>query len=251
MSMTQLVIGTTLGFFAGQGLLYCLRHLYRWVLEHAPRWRIRPLTRVPAGVLVSGFVRYAPPLAVVAGLVTLGAWAVKDHFAAGRAGSHAPAVEALDPAGSGGAVADPHAAADDVAALNPPSDAPGATVSAAPLDPYSDPDFRAPPRPHHVHGAPSLKDTLLQREEAKARADLLRETQQQSARSQYDCEAALRAGKYLQAGLDVWGFAAWQLKYFPIDSYKGSTLPQCRDIKNVVDPTRLNLQSAVAQHSSS
>jgi hypothetical protein len=93
----------------------------------------------------------------------------------------------------------------------------------------------------------SLKETLLQRSEGKARADLLRETQQHLYRSQYDCEAADRAGKYLKAGLDVWGFAAWQIRYFPVDSYKGATLPECKDIKDVVDPSPLHSQSTVAQ----
>jgi hypothetical protein len=70
-------------------------------------------------------------------------------------------------------------------------------------------------------------------------------------RSQYDCEAADHANKYLKAGLDVWGFAAWQLKHFPVDSYSGATLAQCKDIKNVIDPTRLNLQSALARENHS
>jgi hypothetical protein len=93
----------------------------------------------------------------------------------------------------------------------------------------------------------SLKETLLQRSEGRARADLLRETQQHLHRSQYDCEAADRASKYIKAGLDVWGFATWQIRYFPVDSYTGATLPQCKDIQNVVDPSPSHLQSAVAQ----
>jgi hypothetical protein len=65
-------------------------------------------------------------------------------------------------------------------------------------------------------------------------------------RSQYDCEAAERAEHYLKVGLDVWGFAAWQQRYFPMDGYKGATLEQCRDIKAIV-PGSLDLQSTVAQ----
>jgi hypothetical protein len=68
-----------------------------------------------------------------------------------------------------------------------------------------------------------------------------------ASRSQYDCEAAERAGRYLKAGLDVWGFAAWQLKYFPVEGYKGATLAGCKNIPNVVDPTRPDLQSTVAR----
>src|SRR5882762_2374862 len=94
----------------------------------------------------------------------------------------------------------------------------------------------------------SLKETLLQRSEAKACAELLRGTQQRLSRSQYDCEAADRAGKYLKAGLDVWGFAAWQIRHFPMDGYKGAMLPQCKDIKDIVDhSSSVDLQSTVAQ----
>jgi hypothetical protein len=45
----------------------------------------------------------------------------------------------------------------------------------------------------------------------------------------------------------VWGFAAWQLKYFPVEGYKGATLAACKDIPNVVEPTQLDLQSTLAQ----
>ncbi|HEV8019030.1 MAG TPA: hypothetical protein VGP32_10775, partial [Steroidobacteraceae bacterium] len=113
-------------------------------------------------------------------------------------------------------------------------------------DPYTDPDFRVHRRSRRTAN-PSLKESILQRAEARARADLLTETQQHLNRSQYDCEAADRADKYLKAGLDVWGFASWQVKHFPVDGYTGATLAQCRDIKNVVDPGRLDLQSTVAQ----
>jgi hypothetical protein len=87
-------------------------------------------------------------------------------------------------------------------------------------------------RPHHAGVPPSLKETLVRRAEARARADLLRQTQEHVHRFHYDCEAAERAIKYVKAGLDVWGFARWQLKYFPIGSYKGATLPQCKDIRS-------------------
>lgn len=230
MSMAQLIIGTALGFLAAQALLYGLRQLGDWVLGDA---------------LIGGFVRYGPPLALGAALVTLGVWTIKDHLAARRAHS-ATVAEALDPARTA-APADTHAT-DEVATLasaataaNP---APSATEA---LDPYGDPDFKVPSRPHRAGGAASLKDALVQRSEAKARADLLRDVRQQRNRSQYDCEAAEHAEKYLKAGLDVWGFAAWELKYFPLEAYKGATLPQCKAIKSVVDPSRLDLKSAVAQ----
>lgn len=233
MSMMQLVIGTALGFLAGHAVMYGLRQLGGWVLGDA---------------LIGGFVRYAPPVAVGAALVTLGVWAIKDHVAAKRAHS-ATVAEALDPAGTVPA-ADAHSA-DEVATLAPAGPAVvGAAAATEALDPYSDPDFKVPPRPHHASGALSLKDALVQRSEAKARADLLRDVRAQRNRSQYDCEAAEHAEKYLKAGLDVWGFAAWELKYFPIEAYKGATLPECKTIKSMVDPSHLNLQSAVAQHQS-
>jgi len=93
----------------------------------------------------------------------------------------------------------------------------------------------------------TLKETLLQRSEAKARAELLHEMQEHTSRSQYDCEAADHAARYLKAGLDVWGFAAWQLKYFPTEGYRGAMLLTCKDIPNVIDPSQLDLQSTVAQ----
>jgi hypothetical protein len=245
MSMTQLVIGTALGFLCGQALLYCLKLLGRSVTGNAERWRIRSRDALPASALIGGFVRYAPPVAASAALITLGAWAVKDHLAARRTGS-VPVAGALDAAGAG-RLADSSAGVDDIAALVQPGGSnPAASLSAAPLDPYSDPDFRSPSRPHRG-GALSLKDALLQRSEVKARANLLHDMRRERSRSQYDCEAAERAEQYLKAGLDVWGFAAWEEKYFPVETYKGATLPECRDIKSVVDPTRLNLQSAVAQ----
>jgi len=232
MSMTQLVIGTALGFLAAQALLYGLRQLGGWVLGDA---------------LISGFVRYAPPLALGTALVTLGVWAIKDHLAAKRAHS-AVVAEALDPAGTAAPV-DAHPA-DEVATLaSADPAASGAATATEALDPYSDPDFKVPPRPHRAGSALSLKDALVQRSEARARADLLRNIRQQRNRSQYDCEAAEHAEKYLTAGLDVWGFAAWELKYFPAQAYKGATLPQCKTIKSVADPSHLNLQSAVAQQS--
>jgi hypothetical protein len=119
------------------------------------------------------------------------------------------------------------------------------------VDPYADPDYKVHRRAHRPGSALSLRETLLQRSEAKAHAELLRDMQLHASRSQYDCEAAERAGRYLKAGLDVWGFAAWQLKYFPVEGYKGATLAGCKDLPNVVDPTQPDLQSTVAQGSHS
>src|SRR5262249_33306245 len=115
------------------------------------------------------------------------------------------------------------------------------------INPYADPDYQVHRKPHRAGTPLSLKETLLRREETKARADLTKDMQQHLSRSQYDCEAADHATRYLKADLDVWGFASWQSKYFPVEGYKGATLAQCKDIKNVVDPGGLDLRSTVAQ----
>jgi hypothetical protein len=111
-----------------------------------------------------------------------------------------------------------------------------------------DPAFKVLHKPRRAGAAPSLKEALVQKSETRARNELMRELQQHVHRSQYDCEAAAHADKYLKAGLDVWGFATWQVKYFPVDGYRGATLDQCRPIKNVV-ASSVDLQSAVAQQS--
>ncbi len=245
MSMTQLVIGTALGFMVAQGVLYPIKRLAGWLQRDEVRRQIRSVAHAPGPALVGGFVRYAAPLGLGAALITLGAWAVKDHFAA-KAARSAPLAD-VEPSGAV-VLSDSQGSRDAVATLAPAERVKAsAAVAADTTDPYADSDFRLPPRPHRAGSALSLKETLVQRSEAKARADLLRETQQQRERSQYDCEAAERAEKYLKAGLDVWGFATWQLRHFPIQRYQGATLPQCKGIKNVIDPSRLDLQSAVAQ----
>jgi len=131
-------------------------------------------------------------------------------------------------------------------ATAPKAEAPAATpVESA--DPYADPDFKVRRRAHHAGTHLSLKETLLQRAEAKAHDELLGEMKQHQNRSQYDCEAADRAVKYLKAGLDVWGFAAWQVKHFPMDGYEGATLSQCQNITDVVDPSRFDMHESLAQ----
>jgi hypothetical protein len=165
-------------------------------------------------------------------------WAVGDYLAAKAAPSAALASPGMPPAGS----------ADERANGTPAANTePATAVQPEFVDPYADPDYKVHRRAHRPGSARSLRETLLQRSEAKARVELLRDMQLHASRSQYDCEAAERAGRYLKAGLDVWGFGAWQLKYFPVEGYKGATLAGCKDIPNVVDPTQLDLQSTVAQ----
>lgn len=242
MNMSQLIIGSALGCLLAQAVLYSGRSL----LKHMqPPHASRLLRAVAPGPrIVSMFVRYAAPVAVAAALVTLGVWTLEDYLAA-KSSRNAAVAATFDPAAA--SAAQPRNAADDSAGHAAAPEAASADAGGS-SDPYSDPDFKVQHRQHHA-GAATLKDTLLQRSEAKASADLRREIQQHLQRSQYDCEAAEHADRYLKAGLDVWGFAAWQQRYFPVSSYKGATLEQCKDIKTLV-PGSLDLQSTVAQGTS-
>jgi hypothetical protein len=250
MSMTQLIISAALGFVIAQSALYGLRYSFGWLQREEVRARIRAMTPLPGHVFVGGFIRYAAPIGASAALITLGVWAVGDYFAAKSARS-AVLASAVDPASTPG-VSPAQGSSDEGAggAVSGTSE-PATAVQPENGDPYADPDYKVHRRTHRPGSALPLKETLLQRSEAKARAELLRDMHQHASRSQYDCEAADRAGRYLKAGLDVWGFSAWQLKYFPMSGYKGATLVECRDIPNVVDPTQLDLQSTVAQDSHS
>jgi hypothetical protein len=246
MSMTQLVMGTALGFLVAQGGLHSLRRLLGW-LEHGDlRARIRKLTPSLGSNFIVAFTKYAAVVGASAAVITLGVWAVRDHLAAKSARSSETMADVFDATASV-PVSDLRGPQDEVAGLAAASQDDRPDRVAADVDPYADRDFKVQRRPHHAGTAASLKETFLERSEAKARAELLRETHQRMSRSQYDCEAAERAGKYLKAGLDVWGFAAWQSKYFPVGNYRGATLAQCQDIKNVVDPSSLDLQTTLAQ----
>jgi len=243
MTMMQLIIGTALGFIAAQSGLYGIRHSLGWLQREEVSTRVRAL---PGHVIVGGFIRYAAPIGAAAALITLAVWGVGDYLAA-KAARGVTLASALDSAPSAGAPQVPGSADDAAAASGSASSESATPVQSEGVDPYADPDYKVHRRAHRTGSPVSLKETLLQRSEAKARSELLQEMQQHVARSQYDCEAADRAARYLKAGLDVWGFGAWQLKYFPVEGYKGATLLGCKDIPNVVDPSQLNLQSTVAQ----
>jgi len=244
MSMTQLVIGTACGFLVAQGLLYGLGHLAGWLRQGDLLARARAVRATPAPTVLGALIRYAAPVGVSVALLTLGIWAVSDYLAA----KSARTAEA--------SLFDSSAVAPNTEQSVPPVRAASLTPAAAPEvmeepagappDPYADPLFKVQRKPHRAGAALSLKETLVQQSEARARNELLHELQQHVHRSQYDCEAADRADKYLKAGLDVWGFATWQVKYFPVDNYRGATLGECRAIKNVV-ASSVDLQSAVAQ----
>jgi hypothetical protein len=242
MSMTQLVIGTALGFLVAQGLLYGARSLVGWLRRDGALARIRLPVRAPGPTVIAAFVKYAAPVGVSAALLTLGVWVVGDFFAAKSA--RTAAADAFD-SSTPPPMPPPHAAPAATTALAHAAPEPAEEEQVGAVDPYADPAFKVQRRPHRS-GTPSLKETLVQQSEARARGELLRELQQHVRRSQYDCEAADRADKYLKAGLDVWGFAIWQVKYFPANNYRGATLEPCKDIKSIV-ASSVDLQSAVAR----
>jgi hypothetical protein len=227
-------------------VLYSIRHLIGWLQRSDARKRILKPTPSLGSAFISAFIKYAAPVGAGAAVITLCVWAVGDHLAAKSARSAATADvfkrSTLVPA------SDSHGSPDELVRPASASRVGRSTaVAAENVDPYADSDFKVQRRSHRP-GTLSLKETLLQRSEAKACAELLRDTQQHLSRSQYDCEAADRASKYLKAGLDVWGFGAWQIRHFPMDGYEGATLPQCKDIKDIVDhSSSVDLQSTVAQ----
>jgi hypothetical protein len=248
MSMVELVFGAALGFVVAQLALYGVSNLLGFARTGRLRQWLRRAVPLPGSAAFAFFVRYAAPIGVSAALLLMGGWAVSDYLKARAAHSEelassfdaAPAAPA-EPQGPQGSQGPAPAAAVPVRSTAPEV---AAAAAADSVDPYADPDFKVR---HTRHKSASLKETLLEKSEARARADLLRETQQHVRRSQYDCEAADRAAKYLAAGLDVWGFAAWQLKYFPTNNYKGATLPECQDVNHIIDPSWLELQSTVAR----
>jgi len=248
MSMVQLVIAAAFGFLVAQGVLYGLARLIGW-LRHADLLRrARAVRATPAPTVLGTMIRYAAPVGVSVALLTLGVWAVSDYLAAKSArNSEANLFD------SSARAPVPEQAAPPVlsASLPPvPPPEPVEELSGTIQDPYADPAFKVQHKSHRAGASLSLKETLVQKSETRARNELLRELQQHARRSQYDCEAPSRADKYLKAGLDVWGFASWQVKYFPVNSYRGATLQQCRAIKSIVAST-VDVQSAVAQQNPS
>ncbi len=244
MSMIQLVIGTALGFLVAQAALQGSGRLIGWLRHGDLLARARAVRATPAPTVLSALIKYAAPFGIGAALITLGVWAVNDYLAV-KSVRNAEA-HLFDSSASAPIAAQETPPVRSAALTPPPSpeavDEPAGTIR----DPYADAEFKVQRKARRTGAAPSLKETLVQQSEVRARNELLRELQQHVRRSQYDCEAADRADKYLKAGLDVWGFATWQVKYFPVDNYRGASLAQCRDIKNVI-ASSVDLQSAIAQ----
>lgn len=248
MSMTRLILGTAVGFLLAQGVLYGLSRLIGWLRQGDLLARARTLRMAPSPTVLGALIKYAAPVGIGAALITFGVWAVSDYLAVRSARSAEASLFDSSAAAPAAEQGTPPARS---AALTPslppePVDEPAHSTP----DPYADPEFRVQLKPHRTPAGPSLKETLVRQSEARARNELLRELRQHVQRSQYDCEAADRADKYLKAGLDVWGFATWQVKYFPVDGYRGARLERCRAIKNVV-ASSVDLQSAVAQQNPS
>lgn len=243
MSMSQLIFGAAFGYILAHAVLLGTRHSLAWLRRDGVQMRLRALASMPGHTVAAGLVKYGAVIGASAALIALGAWAISDYYTA-KSASSAVAASVADsamPASASG----PVPSHEEVAVQTPPR----AGLAAAPVeavDPYADPAFKVQ-QPARRSGAPSLTEKLLRRSEARARAELLAETREHAQRSQYDCESAERAQKYLKVGLDVWGFASWQDKYFPVASYKGASLPACEDITIVVAPPGLDLRSTVAQ----
>jgi hypothetical protein len=246
MNMTQLVIGAALGCLLAEGVLHGIKRSIAWVWRDEVRARIRTLAPPSGRAIAHASVKYGVLLGAAAALITLGVWAVGD-YSASRSAARAAAGSDLEPplALPPSPPAESQQKAAELAPPAPKADS-STAARAESADPYADPDFKVQRRAHagtHL----TLKETLLQRAEAKARGELLSEMKQHQNRSQYDCEAADRAARYVKAGLDVWGFAAWQVKHFPLDGYDGATVSECQNIKDVVDPSRFDMHGAVAQ----
>src|SRR2546421_6720705 len=141
MSMTQLVIGTALGFFVAQGVLYSIRHLIGWLQRSDARKRILRPTPSLGSTFIGAFIKYAAPVGAGAALITLGVWAVGDHYAAKSAHSAATADVFRHSAAPG---SDPHGSVEELA---------GPAVAADPLDPYTGPDFKVQRRPDRARRA--------------------------------------------------------------------------------------------------
>jgi hypothetical protein len=245
MGMTQIVIGAALGYIVARAILLGTKHSVAWVRRDGLQMRLRALASVPGPTVAAGMIKYGPVIGACAALIALGAWAIGDYYAA-RSANNAVAAASVAESAMPTPAASPRRAAEEVAIQTPSRPA----VAAAPVgagDPYADPAFKIQHAARRPGEPLSLTEKLVRRSEARARAELLAETHEHAQRSQYDCEAADRAEKYLKAGLDVWGFATWQEKYFPVATYKGAALPACQDITNIVEPAGVNLQSAVAQ----
>jgi hypothetical protein len=245
LSLAQLIFGAAAGYLLGQGALESMKRLVGWLQRNEARERAHELFPWRGSDLVGGFIKYAGIIGAAAALITFGVWSVGDYLAA-KSARRTVSANSLETSEAASLSVAPRSVERRTQVITPPKADSPMEVPVSDLDPYADSDFKVQRRPQRSGSRPTLRDTLIQRSEARARADLLNQTREVARRSQYDCEAAARANKYLTAGLDVWGFAAWQVKYFSKDGYRGATLPECKDIKTLVDAPGSGLPSSVA-----
>lgn len=245
--MARLITAAAIGFLVAQGVLYGLGWLIGRLRRGDLLARVRAVRAAPAPTVLGAFIKYAAPVGIGAALITLAVWGVSDYLAARSARS---AEANLFDSSATASAPEQGTPSSPSATLTVPAPPEPEETAGHSRDPYADPAFKVQRSPRRSGSAGSLKEKLVQQSESRARNELLRELKQHVQRSQYDCEAAERAVKYLKAGLDVWGFATWQVKYFPVNGYRGATLERCRAIKNVV-ASSLDLQSAVAQQNPS
>src|SRR5882724_6915622 len=147
MSMTQLIIGTALGFFLAQGVLYSIRLLIGWLQRSDARKRILKPTPSLGSAFISAFIKYAAPVGAGAAVITLCVWAVGDHLAEKSARSAATAdgfkrstfVPASDPHGSPNELS-------RTASVSKVGRSPALTADN--VDPYADSDFKVQRRSH-------------------------------------------------------------------------------------------------------
>src|SRR5258708_4314057 len=91
LSLTRLVIGTALGFFGAQGVLYSGMRLIGWLQRSDARKRILKLPAALGPSFIGGFTKYATLVGASGAGITLGVWAVGDYLAAQSARSAATA----------------------------------------------------------------------------------------------------------------------------------------------------------------
>jgi hypothetical protein len=190
---------------------------------------------------LGGFIKYSGVIGAIGAVIVLGVWTIGDYLAA-RAAHRAAGAAVFDHAAVT-PTPETHGSSDEPPTPASASNSPAPPVSFR-VDPYADPDFKVHHRPHRAGSSLSLKEILVQRSEARAATQLLAETRERMRRSQYDCEAADRANRYLRAGLDVWAFASWQVKYFPTEGYRGAQLEACKTIDSVIEASKLNLSGS-------
>src|ERR1700722_3455052 len=88
-NMSQLVIGSALGFLIAQGVLYASRHAIGLLKHDELRQWIATLIPSRGSSIVGGFIQHAGLIGASVAVIALGAWATRDYLAAKSARSAA------------------------------------------------------------------------------------------------------------------------------------------------------------------